>query len=39
MCLTHPPVRAQIPAVFKKHYKTAGIATLKNGIKQNFLLK
>ena len=29
MCLTHPPVRAQIPAVFRKNYKTAGIAPLK----------
>ena len=29
MCLTHPPIRAQIPAVFRKHYKTAGIAPLK----------
>jgi len=28
MCLTHPPVRAQIPAVFRKYYKTAGIASL-----------
>ena len=26
MCLTHPPVRAQIPAVFRRNYKTAGIA-------------
>ena len=26
MCLTHPPIRAQIPAVFRKYYKTAGIA-------------
>ena len=29
LCLTHPPVRAQIPAVFRKYYKTAGIAPLK----------
>ena len=28
MCLTHPPVRAQIPAVFRRYYKTAGIAPL-----------
>ncbi len=28
MCLTHPPVRAQTPAVFRKNYKTAGIAPL-----------
>ena len=29
MCLTHPPVRAQIPAVFRRYYKTAGIAPYK----------
>ena len=28
MCLTHPPVRAQTPAVFRKYYKTAWIAPL-----------
>ena len=24
LCLTHPPVRAQIPAVLRRYYKTAG---------------
>ncbi|KKU18008.1 MAG: hypothetical protein UX27_C0023G0001 [Candidatus Azambacteria bacterium GW2011_GWA2_45_90] len=32
MCLTHPPVRAQIPAVFRRYYKTAGVAPLNNPI-------
>jgi len=35
MCLTHPPVRAKIPAVFRKHYKTAGIASHKINMNQN----
>src|SRR3989344_2222637 len=33
LCLTHPPVRAQIPAVFRRYYKTAGVAPLNQNIK------
>jgi len=28
LCLTHPPIRAQIPAVFRRYYKTVGITPL-----------
>ena len=33
MCFPARPVRAQIPAVFRKYYKTAGIAPLNQNIK------
>ena len=36
MYLTHPPVRAQLSAVFRRYYKTAGIAPLNRNEKNDF---